>query len=115
MTKLSACDWCGVAIPAETGVGRPRRYCRPSHRQRAYEARRTAQRRGIAPDEVLVSRSVWESLRDALFRLQSAAEDVAIDTAGVRATKSEYIEAVAHLTEAVRQLQDISVEPVALG
>ena len=97
------------------GVGRPARYCRPSHRQRAYEARRAANRRGIAADEVLISRSVWDSLRDALYRLQSAAEDVAIDTAGGRTTRSGYIEAVAHLTAAVSELQEISVEPVAMS
>lgn len=72
-----------------------------------------AERRGIAPDEVLVTRHVWDALRDALYRLQAAAEDVAMDTAGSRATKADYVEAVAHLTAAVRDLQEISVEPVA--
>lgn len=61
-----------------------------------------------------MARTTWESLRDALYRLQSAAEDVAMDTAGARTTKAAYVEAVAHLTLAVRELQDISVEPVAL-
>jgi hypothetical protein len=73
-----------------------------------------AERRGIAPDEVLVSRHVWEALRDALYRLQAAAEDVALDTSGSRTTKADYIDAVAHLTSAVRDLQEISVEPVAV-
>ena len=29
-------------------------------------------------------------------------------------TKAEYVEAIAHLTQAVRELQDVSVEPLAL-
>lgn len=61
-----------------------------------------------------MARNVWDALRDALYRLQSAAEDVALDTAGSRATKADYIDAVGHLTAAVRDLQEISVEPVAL-
>jgi hypothetical protein len=103
-----------VPLPKQQGIGRRRAYCRQSHRQRAYEARRAAERRGIGIDEVLVSRHVWESLRDALYRLQAAAEDVATDTSGARATKADYVEAVAHLSHAVRELQEISVEPVAL-
>ena len=30
-------------------------------------------------------------------------------------TKSDYVQALAHLSEAVRELQDVSVEPVAIG
>ncbi len=63
---------------------------------------------------MLVARHVWESLRDALYRLQAAAEDVALDTSGSRTTRSDYAAAVGHLTAAVRDLQEISVEPVAL-
>jgi len=98
---------------ARSGVGRPSVYCRPSHRQRAYEARKEAARRGIGPDEVLLSRIAWERLRDALYRLEAAAEDVAHDLAAGRTTKADYVEAIAHLTEAVRELQEISVEPSA--
>lgn len=97
------------------GPGRPRRYCRPSHRQRAYEARREADRRGIHPDEVLITRRTWESLRDALIRLEAAAEDVAGDVIAGRQTKQSYVEALAHLSNAVRSLQDVAVEPIAVG
>lgn len=95
------------------GPGRPQRYCRKSHRQRAYEARREAKRRGLGPDEVLLSRRTWEHLRDALYRLEAAAEDVASDIGAGRVTKADYIEALAHLTVAVRDLQEIAVEPTA--
>jgi len=113
--ELVRCAWCGAAFAPRSGPGRPRRYCRPSHRQRAYEARREALRRGIGPDEVVVSRRAWERLRDALYGLEAAAEDVAMDLAAGRPTKHDYVEALAHLTEAVRALQEISVEPAAIG
>ena len=54
-------------------------------------------------------------MRDALYRLESAAEDVAVDLGSGAPTRVDYINALAHLSEAVRQLQDVSVEPVALG
>lgn len=73
-----------------------------------------AERRGIGPDEVLIGRRPWDRLRDALYRLQAAAEDVAIDITQGRTTKTEYVEALAHLSAAVRDLQDVVVEPIAI-
>lgn len=108
------CAWCGEPFPASTGPGRPRLYCRRSHRQRHYEAKAIGERRGISRDEVLLSRASWEQLRDALYRLQAATEDVAMDVMQGRPTKAEYIEALVHLTAAIRELQDLSVEPLAL-
>jgi hypothetical protein len=64
---------------------------------------------------VIVSRRAWERLRDALYRLEAAAEDVAMDLLAGNPTKADYVEALAHLSEAVRELQDVSVEPVAVG
>ncbi len=100
---------------APGGPGRPQRYCRKSHRQRAYEARREAKRRDLGPDEVIISRRNWEQLRDALYRLEAAGEDIAIDLGAGRATKQDYIHALGHLSAAVRDLQDVAVEPTAIG
>ncbi len=38
-----------------------------------------------------------------------------MDVLAGRPTKQEYVEALAHLTAAVRDLQSVAVEPVALG
>jgi hypothetical protein len=102
-------------LATPSSQGRPRRYCRDSHRQRAYEARRLAERRGLGADEVLISRRTWDALRDALYRLEAAAEDVAMDVLQGRPTKQEYVVAIGHLTAAVRELQEVAVEPVAIG
>lgn len=73
------------------------------------------ERRGLGKDEVLVSRRVWNQLRDALYRLQSASEDVAMDVTQGKPTKAEYVEAIAHLTQAIGELQEVSVEPLAVA
>ena len=109
------CAWCGGVIEASPGPGRPARYCRRSHRQRAFEARREAQRRGLGPDEVVLNRHTWERLRDALYRLEAAATDVALDVGSGAATKADYVEALGHLTAAVRDLQEVAVEPTAIS
>lgn len=38
-----------------------------------------------------------------------------MDLMAGRPTKGEYVEALAHLSAAVRDLQDIAVEPIALA
>lgn len=62
----------------------------------------------------MLSRHSWERLRDALYRLEAAAQDVALDVGSGRPTKADYVEALGHLTTAVRELQEISVEPTAI-
>ena len=62
-----------------------------------------------------MKRYAWERLRDALYRLEAAAQDVALDVGSGRATKSDYVEALAHLAAAVRELQEVAVEPTAIS
>lgn len=38
-SRFSSCLWCGSEFKA-SGVGRPRKYCKKSCRQRAYESRK---------------------------------------------------------------------------
>lgn len=38
-----------------------------------------------------------------------------MDLLAGRTTKAEYVEALAHLTTAVRELQEVAVEPLAYG
>jgi hypothetical protein len=57
-------------------VGRPRRYCTQSCRQRAYERRAAVQRGGLPEDAVVLSSVELADLQDRLFQLRCAAEDV---------------------------------------
>jgi hypothetical protein len=85
--------------------GRPRKYCRRSHRQRAYEARRLAETRRLGPDEVLVGRHAWDALRRALGKLQESSEELVAVTAG-SGGDPRYAEALGRLNAAVGELQD---------
>jgi hypothetical protein len=64
-----------------SGPGRPRLYCRGSCRQRDYEARRRAVELGLGEHELVVTRDELERVRDRLYVLQCAVEDVERDLA----------------------------------
>ncbi|MGH3450835.1 MAG: hypothetical protein ACRDQW_08900 [Haloechinothrix sp.] len=70
------CGWCGVRLADMGAVGRRRRYCGQSCRQRAYERRMAIQRSGLPEDAVVLSESEIIALQDRLFQLRCAAEDV---------------------------------------
>lgn len=57
-------------------MGRRRRYCGQSCRQRAYERRTAVQRTGLPDDAVVLSDTEVATLQDRLFQLRCAAEDV---------------------------------------
>lgn len=78
MTKR-ACDWCGRTFAVSGGPGRPRRFCKPSCKQRDYEARRRAEEVGLGEHELVITREELESVRDRLFVLACVVEDVERD------------------------------------
>ena len=76
-----ACLWCGRKFPVSGGPGRPRRFCKPSCKQRDYEARSRAAELGLGEHELVVTREELESVRDRLFVLSCVVEDVERDLA----------------------------------
>lgn len=58
--------------------------------------------------------SDYERLRDAVYVLESAIEDVAIDLQGAP-TKADYAAAVMHLRLAAVETVEASPEPAAIG
>jgi len=114
VTELAAkrCKWCGVAFPVPAGPGRKPDYCRRSHRQRHYEARTLAERRGLAANEALVERSAIQRLNDRLYVLEAACEDVIADLES-EVTVDTYRDALTHLLEAALPLRNAHIEPKA--
>ena len=62
-----------------------------------------------------MTRRSWEQLRDAIYVLEAATEDVAMDLVSGRATKAEYAEALRHLSAAARDVNSVPIEPTAVG
>lgn len=90
MTKLAGdegageerrCAWCRRPFSTAAGPGRPRKYCRRSCRQRDFEARRRAAELGLAETDLVMTRTELDRLRDDLYVLEAAVEDVERDLA----------------------------------
>ncbi len=59
-----------------SGPGRPRLFCRRSCRQRDYEARLRAHELGLGEHELVVAKEELEAVRDRIYLLSCALEDV---------------------------------------
>jgi hypothetical protein len=97
------CRWCQRPLAERTGPGRPRQYCRQSCRQRDYEARRLAAERGLDEGEIIVTRARLDTLRDKLWVLACAIQDVDGDVARASGPADDQA-ALAWVMEAARPL-----------
>ncbi|MFH1331455.1 MAG: hypothetical protein ABIJ48_12525 [Actinomycetota bacterium] len=111
--EISQCAWCGRAFALSGSLGRKARYCRRSHRQRAFEARCLAAHMGLDSGEAVVDAAALCRLRDRLYVLESALDDVEGDLRG-RPGPEEYRRAFQHLYAAAAALRDSGVEPSAV-
>ena len=100
------CQWCRRPLPARAGPGRPRRFCGHACRQRDYEARRRAGELALGDQELIVTRHALDRLRDELYVLACAVEDVERDLAASEGEPgvTELQEALSWLLEAARPL-----------
>jgi hypothetical protein len=103
VTKSSRCRWCGREVAQKITAGRPRQFCKRSCRQRDFEARTRAKAHGLDEAELIITRAELDDLRDKLFVLECAVQDVHRDLAG-EPSKEEYREAVSWLIDAAGPL-----------
>ncbi|MFQ5966936.1 MAG: hypothetical protein ACE5MI_04915 [Acidimicrobiia bacterium] len=111
MQPDQTCVWCGAAFVRTAGPGRPRLYCRRSHRQRHHEAKTLGTRMGLGTDDVLIGRDAYRSVRDQIYVLQAALEDAAADLG----EGAECIDVLNDLRGAARPLVRIRWDPKAVG
>jgi hypothetical protein len=99
------CAWCRRPLPPADGPGRPRRFCKQSCRQRDFEARRRARELDLGDHELIVARADLDALRDDLYVLACAVEDVERDLTGAgEPTNQDLLDAVAWLLTAAKPL-----------
>ena len=88
---------------ADVGLGRRRRYCRQSCRQRAYEQRASITASpSLAPDAVVLSAVEAVQLSDRVYQVRCAAEDVvtALDEGAERRELRDLCEVLMRAVEA---------------
>lgn len=111
---IARCAWCGERFAVTAGPGRRPKYCRRSHRQRAYEARQVAVDRGLAAGEVLVSTEMWHRMRDAIYVAETAAAD-AVDDVHEATTHGELVSIISSLRDAIGGVVGAAGEPIAVA
>jgi hypothetical protein len=112
--EIPKCGYCRRPLPPPARTGRPARYCRRSHRQRAYETRRRAEQAELPADQVVVAQRDLDRLYDRLYALEAAVDDVAADLAGGRPTAAACRAALDHVVDAARDLAGFVVEPAVV-
>ncbi|MDY3128340.1 MAG: hypothetical protein SOW59_09520 [Corynebacterium sp.] len=99
------CGWCGKQLE-QSGRGRPKKFCSPSCKQRAYERRVLLQDFSNNPHALTLSPEKASRLIDGLFELRCSAEDIA--TAASEGADSKEIEQLcAELVKIARRLEDV--------
>lgn len=68
----------------------------------------------LGEDDVLVSKASFEAMRDLMYRIEAALQDVDIDL-GSGADPEEYRVALWHLYQAAGDVRAFSFEPKAVG
>lgn len=99
------CAWCSKTLSA-AGRGRRRKYCSQACRQRAYEQRSGRQGQRLPVDAVVLSQAKVSTLKDALFELRCAAEDIA--TAVEEQAEAEELQLLSkELVELARRIEQM--------
>jgi hypothetical protein len=104
INEIRRCAWCGRGLPERSGAGRPRRFCRDACRQRSFHAKARAAEVGLTEAELVIARNELEELRDALYVLEAAVEDVDRDLAAAADDPAELKRALDWLLDAARPL-----------
>ena len=106
--KAGRCGWCGEAF-VQHPKGRPRRWCKQSCRQRAFEARKYSQRLGVDDAALMVDRHQYELLLDRRYEVVMAVRDIRKDQNGDQTGRPP--EQLDWLLSHVERLLEVSVEP----
>ena len=97
------CQWCRRVLAPRQGPGRPQVFCRQACRQAAYVAGRRRDELGLSESELIVARAELDDLRDKLYVLEAAIEDVERDVAAAD-SEQEIREALDWILTAARPL-----------
>jgi hypothetical protein len=97
------CQWCRRVLPPRRGPGRPQVFCRQACRQAAYVAGRRRDELGLSETELIVARAELDELRDKLYVLEAAVEDVERDLADAESEQAVR-DALAWILAAARPL-----------
>ena len=106
------CSWCRMPMQRTVGAGRPRRFCSQSCRQWDWVARQRASELALSEDELVMTRSQLDALRDQIYVLQCAINDVEHDLdPNIDPTSRDFKAALVWLLAAAKPLTEDQLTP----
>ncbi len=106
------CRWCRSPLPASSGAGRPREFCSQACRQWDWVARQRATELALSEDELVITRTERDKLRDQIFVLRCAVQDVEQDLdPSIDPTTRDYKAALSWLLDAAKPLVQDQSQP----
>jgi hypothetical protein len=101
------CRWCRHVLPPSAKTGRKREFCRQACRQWDWVARQRARELAISETDLVVARAEMDALRDDLYILACAVDDVRRDLgAPGKRTERELRDSLDWLLDASAPLHD---------
>ena len=104
----SRCGWCRHPLPASSGPGRPKKFCSQKCRQWDWVARQRAAELELSENELVVAREELDNLKDMIFVLQCAVNDVRNDLESPRQTKDSLNDMLTWLLDAADPVTNAS-------
>jgi hypothetical protein len=109
VSPVAKCRWCRHTIGPRQGRGRPREFCSQACRQWDWVARQRATELQLAEDELVVTRDELNEIRDRIYVLACALNDVAGDVDSKRTTLESMRESLRWLIDAARPVTDAHI------
>ncbi len=106
------CKWCRVVLPAPEGPGRPKRFCSQACRQWDWVSRQRADELALSENELVVAREEIDALKDQIYVLACAVQDVQQDlNQGTPQSKESLRECLDWLLEAAVPVTQSTLRP----
>lgn len=110
--NILKCRWCRSPLATNSGAGRRREFCSQACRQWDWVARQRASELALSEDELVITRSERDKLRDQIFVLRCAVQDVEQDLdPSIDPTTRDYKAALSWLLDAARPLIQDKSQP----
>ncbi len=105
------CRWCRHVLVASSGPGRPKEFCSQRCRQWDWVSRQRASELALSENELVMTRDELDALKDQMYVLHCALNDVQTDLASPRQTKETLLEMLGWLIQAAEPIAAASLTP----
>jgi hypothetical protein len=105
------CRWCRHVLIVATGPGRPKEFCSQRCRQWDWVSRQRASELALSENELVMTRDELDELKDQIYVLHCALNDVQSDLVSPRQTKETLLEMLGWLIQAAEPIAATSLTP----